>query len=46
MGLVLSQEETGVPEENMRCLVESKWATLLSHVIKLDTDSIETIHDI
>ena len=32
MGPMLPQKETGVPEENLRCLVESKWTTQFSHV--------------
>ena len=35
MGPVLLQEETGIRGENMRCLVESNWTTLLSHVAKV-----------
>ena len=30
MGPVLLQEETGVPGENLRRLVESNWTTLLT----------------
>ena len=36
MGSVLWQEETGVPGENLRCLVESNWATLFSHMNQFD----------
>ena len=35
MGSVLLQEETGVPGENVWCLVESNWTTLFSHVTKI-----------
>ena len=32
---VLVQEKTGVPGENLRCLVETNWTTLFSHVTKV-----------
>ena len=35
MGPVLVQEETGVPGENLRCLVKSNWTTLFSHLTKV-----------
>ena len=35
MGSVILQEETGVPRENLRCLVESNWTTLFSHGAKV-----------
>ena len=35
MGPVLIQEETGVPGENLRRLVESNWTALFSHVTKV-----------
>ena len=35
MAPVLLQEETGVPGENLRCLVETNWTTLFSHVTKV-----------
>ena len=34
-GLVLLQEEAEVPGENLRCLVESIWTTLFSHLNKV-----------
>ena len=40
MGPVLLQEETGVPGENLRCLVESNWTTLFSHVTKVNFNQI------
>ena len=35
VGPVLLQEETGVRRANLRCLVESNWTTLFSHVTKV-----------
>ena len=35
LGLVLLQEETEVPGENLRCLVQSIWTTLFSHLNKV-----------
>ena len=35
MGPVWLLEETGVLEENLRCLVESNWTSLFSHMTKL-----------
>ena len=37
---VLLQEETGVSGENLRCLVESNWTTLFSHVTKVTFNQI------
>ena len=35
LGLVLLQEKAEVPGENLQCLVESNWTTLLSHLNKV-----------
>ena len=35
IGLVLLQEEAEVPGENLRCLVQSIWTTLFSHLNKV-----------
>ena len=35
MGPVLLQEETGVPGENLPCLVELNWTIFFSHVTKV-----------
>ena len=40
MSPVLLQEETGVPGENLRCFVESKWTTLFSRVTKITFNQI------
>ena len=42
MGPVLLQEETGLSGENLRCLVESNWTTIFSHVTTVTFNQITT----
>ena len=42
MGLVLLQEGTGVPGENLLCLEETNWTTFFSHVTEVTL--VRTLH--